>query len=303
MKLEVQTYFKTLQERISNALEVCDGKATFFHDDWQHHSGGGGQARIIQNGAVFEKGGVNFSAVNGVLPQRMATRMNLTGEPSFFATGVSVVMHPQNPFVPAAHCNFRYFESYDDAGNISDFWFGGGADLTPCYPYLEDAEHFHVTLKVACDPFGTDLYSKYKAQCDSYFFLPHRQETRGVGGIFFDYLRGDFAQNFAFLKAVSNSFLEAYLPIVERHKLEPFTTLEREWQEIRRGRYAEFNLAFDRGTQFGLATNGRTESILMSLPPVTRWVYNHTPEINSREAQLQEFLKARDWLGLDLHAY
>ena len=299
MKLEVQSYIKDLQERISSAFEGCDGAAKFLHDDWQHHSGGGGQARVIQNGAVFEKGGVNFSAVNGVLPESMATRMNLTGEPAFFATGVSVVMHPQNPFVPAVHCNFRYFECYDESGNIADFWFGGGADLTPCYPYLEDARHFHATLKAACDPFGTDLYPKYKANCDTYFFLPHRQETRGVGGIFFDYLRGDFAQNFAFLKAAGDAFLEAYLPIVERRKLEPFTNLEREWQEIRRGRYAEFNLAFDRGTQFGLATGGRTESILMSLPPVTRWVYNHTPEPDSREAELQIFLQARDWLALE----
>jgi coproporphyrinogen III oxidase len=299
MKLEVQSQIKQLQERISSAFEACDGTAKFFHDDWQHHSGGGGQARVIQNGAVFEKGGVNFSAVNGVLPANMATRMNLSGEPSFFATGVSVVMHPQNPFVPAVHCNFRYFECYDEAGNVADFWFGGGADLTPCYPYLEDAQHFHATFKTACDPFGMDLYPKYKTQCDNYFFLPHRQETRGVGGIFFDYLRGDFAQNFAFLQAVANAFLEAYLPIVERRKTQPFHNFEREWQEIRRGRYAEFNLAFDRGTQFGLATNGRTESILMSLPPVTRWVYNHTPEPDSREAQLTAFLKARDWLGLE----
>ncbi len=303
MKHDVQTYIKDLQSRISSAIEGMDGHAKFLHDDWTHRSGGGGQARVMQDGAIFEKGGVNFSAVTGVMPQKLAERMGLEGTPTFFATGVSVVLHPRNPFVPTTHCNFRYFECHDKDGQIVDAWFGGGADLTPYYPYLEDAQHFHRTLKNACDPFGLELYPKFKAQCDTYFFLPHRDETRGVGGIFFDNLRANgivnLEQYFAFLQSTGNSFLNAYLPIVERRKLETYTAREKTFQEIRRGRYAEFNLVHDRGTAFGLETGGRTESILMSLPPVVRWVYNFTPEPGSREAALQDFLRPRDWLGLE----
>lgn len=293
MRLEVQAFVKGLQERISSAIEACDGQAKFRHDDWAHHAGGGGQARVIERGAVFEKGGVNFSAVMGQMPERMALRMKLEPGVEFFATGVSVVLHPQNPFVPITHCNFRYFEV---AGGV-DAWFGGGADLTPCYPFLEDAQHFHAVLERACRPFGDDVYPKFKRQCDEYFFLPHRQETRGVGGIFYDYLRGDFDRHFALLQATGNAFLEAYLPIVERRQHTPFGPAEREWQEIRRGRYAEFNLAFDRGTQFGLETGGRTESILMSLPPVVRWAYDHQPQSGSREADALGFFRPRNWLA------
>ena len=302
MRSDIQAFVKSLQERISSAVEACDGTASFRRDDWAHGAGGGGQARVLERGAVFEKGGVNFSAVTGAMPERMAARMKLEPGVTFFATGVSVVLHPQNPLVPITHCNFRYFEISDDDGTVRDAWFGGGADLTPCYPFLEDARHFHRTLERACRPFGADAYSTFKRQCDEYFFLPHRQETRGVGGIFYDYLRGDPERHFALLQATGNAFLEAYLPIAERRKLEPYGPREREWQEIRRGRYAEFNLAFDRGTQFGLETGGRTESILMSLPPVVRWVYDHHPEPGSREAQALEFFKPREWLAEEVGA-
>jgi coproporphyrinogen III oxidase len=299
---DVQPYIKDLQNHISSAIETIDGHGQFVHDDWTHRSGGGGQARVMQDGGVFEKGGVNFSAVTGVMPQKLAARMGLEGAPTFFATGVSVVLHPRNPFVPTTHCNFRYFECHDANGQAVDAWFGGGADLTPYYPYLEDAEHFHRALRSACDPFGYDLYQKYKAQCDAYFFLPHRDETRGVGGIFFDNLRADSSagleRHFAFLRSTGDAFLDAYLPIVERRRHEPYGEREKTFQEVRRGRYAEFNLVHDRGTAFGLETGGRTESILMSLPPVVRWVYNFIPELGSREADLQDFLRPRDWLGI-----
>lgn len=302
MRNEVQQYIKALQERISSTIEAIDGQGTFVHDDWTHRSGGGGQARVMQDGAVFEKGGVNFSAVRGVMPEKLAARMNLSGTPTFFATGVSVVLHPRNPFVPTTHCNFRYFECHNKDGQVVDSWFGGGADLTPFYPFLDDVRHFHRTLKLACDPFGNDLYPKYKAQCDAYFYLPHRDETRGVGGIFFDNLRAEgiagMERNFAFLRSTSDAFLEAYVPILERRQHQPYTEREKTFQEVRRGRYVEFNLVHDRGTAFGLETGGRTESILMSLPPIARWVYSHTPEPGSREAGLQDFLRPRDWLEI-----
>ena len=302
MRDEVQRYIKSLQERISSTIETIDGRGSFVRDDWAHRSGGGGQARVMEDGAVFEKGGVNFSAVTGVMPEKLAARMKLSGTPTFFATGVSVVLHPRNPFVPTTHCNFRYFECFEH-GAVVDSWFGGGADLTPFYPRLDDVQHFHRSLKEACDPFGEDLYPKFKAHCDRYFFLPHREETRGVGGIFFDDLRADSdahnERNFAFLRSVGDAFLEAYAPIVERRKSEPYGEREKTFQEVRRGRYVEFNLVHDRGTAFGLETGGRTESILMSLPPIARWVYNFTPEPDSLEAGLQDYLRPRDWLGSD----
>ncbi len=290
----VQTYLKELQERISSTFASLDG-GVFQHDDWQHHSGGGGQSRVLQNGAVLEKCGVNFSAVDGIMPEKMANRMQAKSGTTFFATGVSVVLHPRNPFVPIVHCNFRYFELLED-GYCTDSWFGGGADLTPCYPFLEDTKHFHQTFKNALEPFGTQYYPQFKQQCDQYFYLPHRQETRGIGGIFFDHLRQNHDHYFALLQATGNAFLDAYIPILEKRKDMVYTEHNRYWQEVRRGRYAEFNLAFDRGTQFGLETNGRIESILMSLPPVTRWLYNYQPEANSAEAAALEFFQARDWL-------
>ncbi|MBC8043953.1 MAG: oxygen-dependent coproporphyrinogen oxidase [Rhizobacter sp.] len=297
MKEKVQTYFEGLQSRITTALEVFDGKAKFIEDAWVRAEGGGGNTRIITNGDVFEKGGVAFSAVHGRLPEKMATKMNVAAS-NFFATGVSLVLHPQSPMIPTVHCNYRYFEQYDSDGTLTQQWFGGGADLTPYYPTLEDAQHFHRIHKTVCDRFDPTFYPKYKAQCDAYFYLPHRNETRGIGGIFFDYVRDAPGQTFEFVKACGDAFLDAYLPIAERHRGESYTEPEKNFQRVRRGRYVEFNLVYDRGTTFGLETNGRTESILMSLPPEAAWVYNFTPEAGSRESELSKFLKPHDWLEL-----
>ncbi|MEO0740298.1 MAG: oxygen-dependent coproporphyrinogen oxidase [Bacteroidota bacterium] len=288
-----------LQTTICAGLEQLDGTATFGRDAWERPGGGGGEARVIESGAVFEKGGVNVSAVHGTLPERMARAFGVETKP-FFATGISSVMHPRNPHVPTVHFNFRYFALGDDLANPEDEWFGGGADLTPYFPVLDDVVHFHTVWKDACDrhPAVAD-YAAFKAKCDDYFHLPHRNEARGVGGIFFDYLRDDSTAAFAFVDDAGHVVLDAYAPIVERRKDQPFTEREQTFQEIRRGRYAEFNLAYDRGTRFGLETNGRTESILMSLPPRAQWHYAWAPEPSSPEAEASAFFQPHDWLGGD----
>ena len=281
-------YFRDLQDRICAGLSEIDGKP-FLEDAWERPGGGGGRTRVLADGGVFEKAGVNFSLVHGEMSAEFAAQVPGEGR-QFVATGVSLVLHPRNPMVPTVHANFRFLTKGDKQ------WFGGGADLTPYYPYREDVVHFHRTWKAACDrhPAPVD-HAKFKRWCDEYFYLPHRQEARGVGGIFFDNLEGDFAALFAFVKDAGDSFLPAYVPIVERRKNLPYGERERAFQEYRRGRYAEFNLIYDRGTLFGLKTGGRIESILMSLPPVVRWVYDWKPEPGSREAELYEALKPRDW--------
>lgn len=283
-----ETYFKELQDGIVTAIEDLDG-VRFREDVWSREGGGGGRTRVLENGNVFEKGGVNFSSVHGNLPEQFASKIPLGSGTSFFATGVSLVLHPRSPMVPAVHANFRYLEKGDAQ------WFGGGSDLTPCYPYEEDAAHFHRTLKQACDHHDADFYPRFKKWCDEYFTLKHRGEMRGVGGIFFDYLLGDREKNFAFVKDAGNSFVNGYLPIVQRRMKEPYGEHERQYQLYRRGRYVEFNLLYDRGTIFGLETRGRTESILMSLPPLVRWIYDFKPAPGSREEKALEFYQPRDW--------
>lgn len=300
IKEAFNAYILSLQNTICKGLEDADGKAKFIEDKWVRPEGGGGITRVISKGNIFEKGGVNTSAVYGELPQAMRDAFGVNGK-NFFACGLSLVIHPVNPYVPTVHANWRYFELYDDNGNIADSWFGGGTDLTPYYIFEEDGKHFHTTLKNAMEPFGSDLYAKYKEHCDNYFINKHRNnEARGIGGVFYDYLRpkdeADATRLVEFQQANGNSFLAAYLPIVEKRKNIEYGEREINWQEIRRGRYAEFNLVHDRGTQFGLRTNGRIESILMSMPPRARWEYNYHPEAGSKEAELLEYLKPRQWV-------
>ncbi|HWB26522.1 MAG TPA: oxygen-dependent coproporphyrinogen oxidase [Chitinophagaceae bacterium] len=296
-------YIYDLQNRICGALEELDGKAVFAEDEWQRGQdgkGGGGLTRVIADGNVFEKGGVNTSVVYGHVTDVMRRQLKLDGN-TWFACGLSLVIHPLNPYVPTVHANWRYFELYDEAGNVCDRWFGGGTDLTPYYLFEEDAGHFHGTLKNTLAPFGDYLYPTYKKWCDEYFTNTHRaNEMRGIGGIFYDHLRpadeADAERLLSFQQANGNAFLAAYLPIVTRRKDTPFGEGETEWQEIRRGRYVEFNLVHDRGTLFGLKTNGRTESILMSLPPRARWYYNYQPAAGSEEDKLlQACLQPREW--------
>ena len=301
IKESFSNYIISLQNSICSALEKIDGKAVFVEDKWERPEGGGGISRIISDGNVFEKGGVNISMVFGKLPETMQQAFSVS-ESNFFACGLSLVIHPINPFVPTIHANWRYFEMYDATGITIDSWFGGGTDLTPYYIFEEDGRHFHTVLKNTLDKFDKQLYKKYKQHCDEYFVNKHRNnEARGIGGVFYDYLRPkdeEEAQKlFALQQANGNAFLEAYTPIVVKRKDLPFDESEKRWQEIRRGRYVEFNLIHDRGTLFGLKTNGRTESILMSLPPRARWDYNHQPVTGSREAELIEYLKPRDWVG------
>ncbi len=298
MREEASAFFMTLQDEICAALEGLDGAAQFREDLWEREGGGGGRTRVIEGGAVFEKGGVNFSNVFGSFPEEFAAKLPVGDGTEFFATGISLVLHPLSPMVPTVHANFRYLE------RGATGWFGGGADLTPYYPYVEDAVHFHRTLKTACDQFDAGFYPRFKKGCDEYFFLKHRNEARGVGGIFFDYLTAggedgalDLASLFAFVQEIGRAFLPAYLPIAERRRTESYGERERKFQLIRRGRYVEFNLVYDRGTTFGLETRGRTESILMSLPPLVRWVYDYHPETGTREAAAWDFFRARDWLG------
>ncbi|ALJ00565.1 oxygen-dependent coproporphyrinogen oxidase [Rufibacter tibetensis] len=296
MRDTIQKWFKSFQERLCSDLEACDGQTKFQEDTWERPGGGGGAARVIQNGAVFEKGGVNFSAVEGVLPEKAAAAL-LLPDPHFFATGVSVVMHPQNPHVPITHMNVRYFE----AGN-GDAWFGGGIDLTPIYVNKAQVQFFHQRLKNTCDRFQPTYYTEFKKWADDYFYIPHREETRGVGGIFFDRLTPTaeipLQERFSFVQAVADTFSPTYTSIVNQNKNLSFSEQEKEWQLIRRGRYVEFNLVNDRGTKFGLETNGRTESILMSLPPLASWHYNHLPETGTPEAEaLACFQKDIDWVS------
>lgn len=300
MKNRFYEYICQLQDRLTAALEKTDGQAQFKEDLWSRPEGGGGRTRVIEKGAVFEKGGVNISAVHGALPQSMQQYFRV-GEADFYACGLSLVLHPQNPFVPTVHANWRYFEMYDKKGETIDQWFGGGQDLTPYYLFEEDARHFHSVCKNVCDEHHPDFYQKYKKQCDDYFYNAHREEARGIGGLFFDYCRPtevfSLAQWYHFVSGVGNQFLEAYLPIVEKRKNQSYTPDQRNWQEIRRGRYVEFNLVHDKGTLFGLKTNGRIESILMSLPPVVQWAYDHHPEQGSEEEKLLKVLQSpRNWV-------
>lgn len=294
---KVRTYLLDLQDSICQALENEDGNAKFSEDSWEREEGGGGRSRILTEGAVFEKAGINFSDVRGSqLPtSATATRPQLAGAP-FRAMGVSVVVHPHNPNVPTTHMNVRFFYAEPKDSNPI-WWFGGGFDLTPYYGQHEDAVHWHKTAQSACEPFGKELYPKFKEVCDKYFYLPHRKEPRGIGGIFFDdYSEGGFVEAFALMQSVGDHFVAAYQPIVSRRKTYPFTDAQRQFQLYRRGRYVEFNLVYDRGTLFGLQSKGRTESILMSLPPLARWDYDRQPDPDSREAELYEvFLKPRDW--------
>ncbi|MBS1587339.1 MAG: oxygen-dependent coproporphyrinogen oxidase [Bacteroidetes bacterium] len=300
MKDRFTAYIQQLQNEICAGLEQLDGKAKFIEDRWERTEGGGGITRVISNGAVFEKGGVNTSAVHGTLPTAMQQAFGV-GESNFFACGLSLVIHPLNPYVPTVHANWRYFELYDKEGKKIDSWFGGGCDLTPYYIFEEDGRHFHGTLKTTMDEFGTELYPQYKQHCDEYFINKHRNnEARGIGGVFYDYLRPKDAEDaerlFQFQQANGNAFLKGYLPIVEQRKNIAYGEKEVAWQEMRRGRYVEFNLVHDRGTLFGLKTNGRIESILMSMPPRARWEYNYHPEQGSKEAELLEYLKPRNWV-------
>ena len=301
MKNKFYQYIEQLQNQIVAGLESIETKSKFREDIWERPEGGGGRTRVIENGNVIEKGGVNISAVHGKLPEAMQKMFNV-GEADFFACGLSLVIHPVNPMAPTVHANWRYFEMYDISTALStgsrkiiNQWFGGGQDLTPYYLFEEDAIHFHQTCKTACDKHNLDFYPKFKKQCDDYFWNAHRNEARGIGGLFFDYCKATEAMSmenwFNFVTEVGNSFLEAYLPILEKRNDLPFTEAQKTWQEIRRGRYVEFNLVHDKGTLFGLKTNGRIESILMSLPPKVQWVYDHHPEKNSEEEKLIKILE------------
>lgn len=294
----VKEYLLKLQDTICDALSEEDGKEKFVEDAWDREQGGGGRTRVLTNGAVFEQAGVNFSHVYGDQLPKSATaaRPELEGR-DFQAVGVSLVIHPHNPNIPTSHANVRFFIA-EKENEDPVWWFGGGFDLTPYYPVKEDVVHWHKTAKAACDPFGDGVYDKYKKWCDEYFYLKHRDETRGVGGLFFDDLNEwGFEKSFNFMKSVGNSYVPAYRPIVNKHKNEPYGENERDFQLYRRGRYVEYNLVYDRGTLFGLQTGGRTESILMSLPPLVKWKYNWSPEPGSKEADLYDnYLSPKDWL-------
>jgi coproporphyrinogen III oxidase len=296
---KVKQYLLKLQDNICQTLELVDGKGTFVEDNWQRELGGGGRTRVLTGGKFIEQGGVNFSHVfGGKLPaSATAARPELAGR-SFQAVGVSLVIHPHNPFVPTTHANVRFFIA-EKEGEEPVWWFGGGFDLTPFYPFHEDVVHWHTVANKLCQPFGDNVYPEYKKWCDDYFYLKHRNETRGVGGLFFDDLnKQGFETSFKFMQAVGNGFLDAYVPIVEKRKDISFGEKERDFQLYRRGRYVEFNLVHDRGTLFGLQTGGRTESILMSMPPLARWEYCYEPEPESKEADLYEnYLHPREWLS------
>jgi coproporphyrinogen III oxidase len=292
----VRRYLEDLHDRITAAIEAIDN-ARFRRDAWQRPGGGGGESRVLSDGDVFERAGVSFSHVTGdKLPHSASNSRPDMADAAFVAMGLSLVFHPRSPFVPTTHCNVRFLRAAP-AGRAPLWWFGGGFDLTPYYPFEEDVLHWHRTARAACTSFGAELYPKYKDWCDRYFFLPHRDETRGVGGLFFDDLNeGGFERCFAFMRSVGDHFLPAFLPIVERRKAEQWGERERAFQLYRRGRYVEFNLLYDRGTLFGLQSRGRTESILMSMPPLARWDYDWHPEPGSAESRLYEFLRPRDYL-------
>ncbi|MEM8524277.1 MAG: oxygen-dependent coproporphyrinogen oxidase [Bacteroidota bacterium] len=293
-KEQVSTYFQSLQDDICRALESLDGAGKFQEDAWQRPGGGGGRSRVIE-GQLIEKGGVNFSAVHGTMPEKIAKGLQMDGG-EFFATGVSIVLHPKSPMIPIIHMNVRYFEA-----NQKQWWFGGGIDLTPHYVVKEDAQYFHQQLKNVCDQHHVDYYPKFKEWADDYFYVHHRKETRGIGGIFFDRLSSQDgftrAKRFDFVKDVGEAFAPIYTHLASKSKSLPYGEQERTWQRLRRGRYVEFNLVWDRGTKFGLETDGRTESILMSLPPQANWVYDYQAEAGSREAETLEWLrKGVDWV-------
>ena len=294
-------FIHRLQDDICSALEISDGKATFIEDKWERPEGGGGKTRVISNGNVVEKGGVNTSIVFGDTTDLMRSQLKIDGD-KWFAAGISLVIHPLNPFVPTVHCNYRMFELYDKNGDITDRWFGGGTDLTPYYLIDEDVRHFHQTYKNVCDQFNPSFYADFKKVCDDYFVNTHRNnERRGIGGIFYDYKKPSESKDIyfwmAFAKACGDAFIDSYIPIVEKRKNLPYSTPNKYWQEIRRGRYTEFNLVHDKGTIFGLKTNGRIESILMSLPPTVRFDYNYQPAAGSEEDKLlQVCLHPVDWI-------
>jgi len=295
----VNSYLQRLQETITSELQQIDAKAEFETDTWRRDAGGGGRSMVLRDGAVFEQAGVNFSEVYGDNLPASATahRPELAGR-QFRAMGVSLVIHPDNPYIPTSHANVRFFVA-EKPGEAPIWWFGGGFDLTPYYGFEEDCKHWHQIAKQACDPYGAGRYAEYKKWCDEYFYLKHRGEARGIGGLFFDDLNEpDFEQAFAFMRSVGDHYLPAYTPIVERRKNDAYGEREKKFQLYRRGRYVEFNLVYDRGTLFGLQSGGRTESILMSLPPVVNWRYNYQPEAGSAEAGLTDYyLEARDWLA------
>ena len=298
-KEEIRDWFVGLQDRICKQLEEADGEAIFISDPWQRKGGGGGISRVISDGNIIEKGGVNFSAVWGKTPEPVlkSMKLDLSEHPDFFATGVSIVLHPFNPKVPIIHMNVRYFEMTNGT-----WWFGGGIDLTPHYINAEDARHFHRTIKSVCDQHHPSYYPEFKNWADDYFFLKHRNETRGVGGVFFDYLKGESGftkeSRFEFVKALGDAFAPLYAHFMKQNHALNFTEKEKQWQYLRRGRYVEFNLVWDRGTKFGLDTDGRTESILMSLPPQAQWVYNYQPVAGSEEEKTLSLLKKGiDWIG------
>lgn len=299
-KEEFTDYIHRLQDEITQSLEAIDGQGKFREDQWERPGGGGGRSRVMEKGRLFEKGGVSISTVHGEMPEALKEKMKTQGQ-DFFACGISLVLHPESPLIPTVHANYRYFEMYDEDGSRIDGWFGGGTDLTPYYLHSEDAQHFHQNQKDAADPHGKELYPRFKKQCDEYFWNHHRDEGRGIGGTFFDYLRPDNQRStedwMHFTMDMGRSFLPGYLPIVKKHENESWTGEQRYWQELRRGRYVEFNLVHDRGTLFGLKTQGRTESILMSMPPRVRWDYNAQAEEGTEEAQLIEVLKnPREWV-------
>lgn len=300
MKDKFYQYIQELQDQITSKLEVIDGTGKFQEDLWKRPEGGGGRTRVIENGTVFEKGGVNISSVHGKLPDTMQKYFGVE-DADFYACGLSLVLHPKNPMVPTVHANWRYFEMYNQQGELVDSWFGGGQDLTPYYLFKDDATHFHQICKTACDKHHPKFYSTYKTKCDEYFWNAHRDEARGIGGLFFDYCKASEGMSmenwYDFVTEVGDSFLESYVPIVKKRKDLSYDNTHRDWQEIRRGRYVEFNLVHDKGTLFGLKTNGRIESILMSLPPHVQWVYDYHPKEGSEEAKLLEILKQPiDWV-------
>jgi len=297
-------YILSLQDEICSSLEALDGQATFREDRYRRTeaNGGGGRTRVMSGGAIFEKAGVNTSSVQGEVTDAMRSQLQIQGN-RWYACGLSLVLHPFSPMVPTVHANWRYFETYGESGKVVDSWFGGGADLTPYYLFKEDAKHFHSTIKTALDQFDEALYPEYKKNCDEYFVNKHRgNEARGIGGVFYDHLRpkeaDDAERLFAFQQACAGAFLPAYLPIVQRRRETTFGDSEKFWQEIRRGRYVEFNLIHDRGTLFGLKTGGRTESILMSLPATVRFEYDYQPLPGSKEAELVSHLVPQDWVGM-----
>jgi len=291
-------FLKSLQDNICSALETADGSGNFVEDNWTRAAGGGGRTRVLTNGIVIEQGGVNFSEVSGdkLPPSASALRPELAGR-TWRACGVSLVIHPNNPHIPTSHANVRFFIA-EKEGEEAVWWFGGGFDLTPFYPVKEDVVHWHQTAKSLCQPFGDNVYDEHKKWCDEYFYLKHRDETRGVGGLFFDDLnQWDFDTCLNYIKAVGQGFIDAYVPIIEKRKNTEFSEQQRQFQLYRRGRYVEFNLVFDRGTLFGLQSGGRTESILMSMPPLARWEYNYQPEPATKEAELASYLVPQDWLA------